>query len=217
MTREETMTNTKGIVLKGSDKLTSPDSFCPPVEITIVAKTDSTNLRIGYAADQVIFNWELDKDQLRVDGGPADGQHTKGVGQIPKDKYVTIRWLVTPKHQAIYVDDQLRFEHCGNYSEIKRPVSVFPAVGSVVTLKSITVKQQNRLKSEVEQVHVLDLDDVPRVPADRVQDVDAGESIAVSEGCLEERFPRLGGLQRPVEHVLEVGHARADLNAAGVD
>jgi hypothetical protein len=142
MSREETMISTKGVVLKGSDKLTSPDSFRPPVEITITAKTDSTNLRIGYAADQVIFNWEQNKDQLRVDGGPAGNQQVDGLGQIPEDKYVTIRWVVTPKHQAVYVDNQLRFEHCGNYAEIKRPVSVFPAGGSVVTVKSITVKQQ---------------------------------------------------------------------------
>jgi hypothetical protein len=142
MTREVTLTSSNGIVLEGSDKLTSPDTFRPPVEITIVAKTDSTNLRISYAADQVVFNWEAQIDQLQVNGGPADGQHRKGVGQIPKDKFVTIRWLVTPKHQAIYVDDQLRFEHCGDYADIRRPVSVFPSGGSVVTVKSITVKQE---------------------------------------------------------------------------
>jgi hypothetical protein len=142
MTHEETLTSTNGIVLEGSDKLTSPDTFRPPVEITIVAKTDSTNLRISYAADQVVFNWEAEVDQLQVNGGPADGQHKKGVGKIPKDKFVTIRWLVTPKHQAVYVDDELRFEHCGDYADIKRPVSVFPSGGSVVTVKSVTVKQQ---------------------------------------------------------------------------
>ena len=141
-TREETMTNSSGIVLEGSDKLVSPDFFRPPVEITIVAKTDSTNLRIGYAADQVIFNWEENSDQLRVDGGPANGQHVEGAGRIPKDKYVTIRWSVTPEHQAIYVDGQLRFENCGNYSELVRPISVSTAAGSVVTVKSITIKEQ---------------------------------------------------------------------------
>ena len=141
-TREETLTSTNGIVLEGADKLTSPDTFRPPVEITIVAKTDSTNLRIAYAADQVVFNWEAEIDQLQVNGGPADSQHIKGVGQIPKDKFVTIRWLVTPKHQAVYVDDQLRFVHCGNYADIRRPVSVFPSGGSVVTVKSIAVRQE---------------------------------------------------------------------------
>jgi hypothetical protein len=142
MTRAETMTSSNGVVLKGSDKLVSPDSFHPPVEITIVAKTDSTNLRIGYAADQVIFNWEANNDQLRVDGGPAGNQQVDGAGRVPKDRFVMIKWLVTPEHQAVYVDGRLRFEHCGNYSEIEKPISIFPASGSVVTVKSIAIIKQ---------------------------------------------------------------------------
>jgi hypothetical protein len=63
-----------------------------------------------------------------------------GAGRIPKGKYVTVRWVVTTKHQAVYVDDRLRFEHEGDYSQINRPVTVFPANGSTVSVKSITVK-----------------------------------------------------------------------------
>jgi hypothetical protein len=128
-------------VLKGSDRLDTPQSYQPPVEITVVAKTDSTNLRLGYAADQVIFNWEGNKSQLRVDGGPADGLHKAGAGRIPAKKYVTVRWLVTKTHQAISVDGKLRFEHDGDYSQINRPVSVFPANGSTVTVRSVVVKR----------------------------------------------------------------------------
>ena len=137
----DAIVSSKGLVLEDGDILSTPASFKPPVQITIVAKTDSTDLRIAYAANQVIFNWELDRDQLRVDGGPADGLHKAGAGSIPKGKFVTIRWEVTPKHQAVYVNDQLRFEHEGDYSNIKRCVSVFPAVGSEVTVKSIRVKR----------------------------------------------------------------------------
>jgi hypothetical protein len=39
------------------------------------------------------------------------------------------------------VDGQLRFEHEGDYSKIDNPVSVFPAEGSEVTVKTIKVKQ----------------------------------------------------------------------------
>ena len=137
----DAIVSTRGIVLDDSDRLSTPGTFKPPVEITIVAKTDSTDLRIAYAADQLIFNWAMDRKQLRVDGGAADGLHKAGAGSIPTGKYVTIRWVVTPKHQAIYVDDELRFEHDGDYSNINRCVSVFPAVGSKVTVKSIKVKQ----------------------------------------------------------------------------
>ena len=140
MTRDS-IVSAKGFVLEDGDMLSTPASFKPPVAITIVAKTDSTDLRMAYAANQVIFNWELDRAQLRVDGGPADGLHKAGAGSIPKGKFVTIRWEVTPKHQAIYVNDQLRFEHEGDYSSINRCVSVFPAVGATVTVKSIKVKR----------------------------------------------------------------------------
>ena len=131
----------EGLVLRDGDRLCTPGVFKPPVEIKIVAMTDSTDLRLGYTADQVIFNWELDPEQLRVDGGPANGLHKAGAGSIPRGQFVTIRWSVTPGHEAIYVDDQLRFEHDGDYSGINKCVTVFPAAGSQVTVKSIKVKQ----------------------------------------------------------------------------
>jgi hypothetical protein len=44
------------ITIDPGEVLITNDSFRPPIEITIVAKTDSTNLRISYTAAQVIFN-----------------------------------------------------------------------------------------------------------------------------------------------------------------
>lgn len=131
---------TKVTILKGDEHFNTPQAYRPPVEITVVAKTDSTNLRLAYAADQIIFNWEMNRWQLRVDGGPANGLHKDGAGHIPAGKYVTIKWVVTTTHQAIYVNGQLRYRHDGDYSQINRPVSVFPANGSTVTIKSVTVK-----------------------------------------------------------------------------
>ncbi len=122
-------------------RITTAGSFKPPVEINIVAKTDSTDLRLAYAADQVIFNWSGNSNELRVDGGPANGRHKSDAGSIPINKYVYIRWVVTPKGQAIYVDDKLRYVHFGDYSRIDQPVSVFPARGSTVTVKSIQVRR----------------------------------------------------------------------------
>lgn len=131
----------EGIVLRGVEKLSTPERFEPPVEIKLIAKTDSTNLRLSYAADEVIFNWEDDRAQLRVDGGPANGQHRAGMGSVPTNEYVNIRWLVTTQRQAIYVNEKLRFEHSGDYSHLDRPVYITPAMGSVVTVKSLKVKR----------------------------------------------------------------------------
>ena len=134
----DTIWSKTGIQLQEDDVLQTPDHFRPPVEITIVAKTSATNLRIGYAADQVIFNWEVNGSELRVDGGPANGQHRPNMGAIPRNTYVTIRWVVTPKSQSIFVNGDLRFRHTGDYSHIDRPVSVFTHQ-STVTVKSIRV------------------------------------------------------------------------------
>lgn len=128
------------IILKDrADVISTKATFKPPVEITIEAKTEGTDLRIAYAADQIIFNWEDMQNQLRVDGGPASGQHKMGAGIIPVNKYVMVRWVVTPTKQSVYVDDQLRFEHEGDYSKIDNPVSVF-RLNSKVSVKSIKVK-----------------------------------------------------------------------------
>jgi len=127
------------VTLKGTDRLTTKASFHPPVEIDITAKTDSTNLRIAYAADQIIFNWEGCPAELRVDGGPAGGKHRAGSGQIPRNKFVTVKWLVLPTKQQVFVDGDLRFEHQGDYSQVLRPVSVF-CYESRVTVTSIRVR-----------------------------------------------------------------------------
>ena len=128
------------ITLNGNDTITTQARFAPPVEITIIAKTNSTNLRMSYAAKAVIFNWERNQKELRVDGGPANGKHTPGAGRIPKDTYVTIRWVVVPMKQSIYVDDELRFEHEGDYSQINKPIAVF-CHNSTVTVQSIKVRK----------------------------------------------------------------------------
>jgi hypothetical protein len=127
-------------VLRETDSLATVHSFKPPVEITLVAKTDSTNIRMSYAANQIIFNWEVDPTQLRVDGGPADQEHKAGAGEIPINKYVTIKWLVTLKKQSVFVDGQLRYEHEGDYSQINRPFRVFTRQATI-SLKSLDVRQ----------------------------------------------------------------------------
>ncbi|SKA99366.1 hypothetical protein SAMN02745166_02920 [Prosthecobacter debontii] len=127
------------VVIKDKESIRTEAFFKPPVEITVVAKTNSTNLRLSYAADQLIFNWEGNASQLRVDGGPAAGKHKFGAGSIPTNRYVTVRWVVLPHQQTIYVDDQLRYQHEGDYSKINNPVGVF-CHKSKVSVKSILVR-----------------------------------------------------------------------------
>lgn len=61
--------------LRPDETIATKQSFKPPVEIRVEAKTDSTNLRLSYAADQLIFNWERARNELRVDGGGVYSAH----------------------------------------------------------------------------------------------------------------------------------------------
>ena len=115
-----------GLVLTGTNRFVTPTRYQPPVDIRIVAKTDLTNLRIGYAADQIIFNWERNPNELRINGGPAD-------------QFVDIHWVVKSMGQQLFVDGQLRYEDKLSNVGLNRPVSVFPAAGSTVTVKKLEV------------------------------------------------------------------------------
>lgn len=128
------------IVLKKGDSISTLASFKPPVEIEVVAKIEKLDLRLGYAADQLIFNWERRPDELRIDGGPADKIYTPMMGEFPQKKFAVIRWSVEKDRQTIWVDGKLRFEHKGDYSEIDRPISIL-AYGSEVTVQSIRTRQ----------------------------------------------------------------------------
>lgn len=128
------------IVLKKGEIVNTEASFKPPVEIEVVAKVEKLDLRLGYAADQLIFNWERRPDELRIDGGPADRIYTPMQGEFPQGKYAVIRWSVTKDRQTISVDGKQRFEHQGDYSGIDRPLSIL-AYGSEVTIQSIKTRR----------------------------------------------------------------------------
>lgn len=128
------------IVLKKGESISTLASFKPPVEIEVVAKIEKLDLRLGYAADQLIFNWERRPDELRIDGGPADRIYTPMMGEFPQRKFAVIRWRVDKDRQTIWVDGKQRFEHQGDYSEIDRPVSIL-AYGSEATVQSLKTRQ----------------------------------------------------------------------------
>lgn len=128
------------IVLKKREVISTVESFKPPIEIEMVAKIEGLDLRIGYAANQMIFNWEVRPNELRIDGGPADKIYTPKMGEFPMKKFAVIRWVVTEDRQTISVDGKQRFEHRGNYSSIDRPITIL-AHGSEVTVRSIKTRR----------------------------------------------------------------------------
>ncbi|OYW74078.1 MAG: hypothetical protein B7Z37_19210 [Verrucomicrobia bacterium 12-59-8] len=127
------------MVLQKNDRFTSAEKFTPPVEFTLVVKTRQDDLRLAYTAKQVIFNWEKNQDELRMDADPGGGRHAPGMGRIPEDTFVTIKWRILPHMQSISVDGRRRFLHFGDYSKVDNPLEIFP-LNHVVTIKSAKVK-----------------------------------------------------------------------------
>jgi serine/threonine protein kinase len=138
------------IVLKRSGRFTSAETFQPPVEFIIVAKTQKDDLRLAYTAKQVIFNWETRQDELRIDTDPGGGRHAPGKGRIPEDTFVTIRWRILPHMQSISVDGERRYLHFGDYSKVDKPLEIFP-LDHPITVKSIKANVQD-LKTLEEQI-----------------------------------------------------------------
>lgn len=127
-------------VLKGGQRISTRQRFAAPIRVRVVAMTDSTNIRIAYAADQVIFNWEKDPDQLRIDGGPASRQYKPGgAGRVPTNQWVTIELDVRDDRMLISVNGRLRHTATGDFRKVDQPIGVFPANGSTVKVKSVAV------------------------------------------------------------------------------
>ncbi|MGV3664441.1 MAG: protein kinase domain-containing protein [Prosthecobacter sp.] len=136
---KELVPDGREIVLKGSERFTTPESFQPPVEITIVAKTERRNLRLAYTATAMIFNWEVNPDDLRMSNDFGGARNEPTQGRIPEDTFVTIQWRVLPHMQSVSVDGRRRLLHYGDYSKLNKPVGVF-TYDSKVTLKSLQVR-----------------------------------------------------------------------------
>lgn len=134
-----------GIILREAPPMTkqrtqSKNRYRPPLEIEYVCQTDSTNIRLSYACDQMIFNWESNQDQLRIDGGPAAGQYRNGAGRIPANKFITIRQVIEPGKMDVFVDAQLRASWGADFSKVDSPIAVFSGANSTVTVKSVRIR-----------------------------------------------------------------------------
>jgi hypothetical protein len=122
---------------KGSS-ISTGITFRPPVTFQLRVMTDEKDFRIGFAADQIIFNWEDNKDQLRVDGGPANGKHKKGVGRLPARRWVNIDLVVNPDEIVLNVDKTEIYRVKANFSKVDQPLTLRAHNGEVA-IKSITI------------------------------------------------------------------------------
>ena len=114
--------------------------FQPPIEIEYTLKT-SSQVRLCYAANDIIFNWEVNKNELRIDGGPAAGQHQPGAGAIPAKELVTIRQVVLPGSMSVSVDGRERARWNRDFSQVDGTIGIRGTHGAVLQIKQITIRK----------------------------------------------------------------------------
>jgi hypothetical protein len=117
------------------------EKFKVPLIITAQAQTDSTNIRLRFGEKgEIIFNWELDQNQLRHHD-PRSG-HISGLGGkggVPKNTWVTIRWIIDKNQSRVEVDGEERGSFKGSFENLAGTIGVGTSSGAVVQFKSLTV------------------------------------------------------------------------------
>ncbi|WP_409346151.1 sigma-70 family RNA polymerase sigma factor [Paenibacillus sp. MBLB4367] len=121
----------------------TPDKYKVPLRIMLVAKTDSTNLRIRFALSEIIFNWDYRPDEFQwVD--PATGRLTRipKQGRIPINEFVKMEWLIENNYSSVSVNGVERYRTNGCYGHLAGQIGIGAAHGSRVTVQSFTVEGQ---------------------------------------------------------------------------
>jgi hypothetical protein len=122
------------------------------VDVTVVARTPSLNIRIGAGRGGIlIFNWEGPDGGFRIhrpDNPFDDGQHY-ALGstvlvmpefRLSANEWHTLRWLLTPRGQKVWVDGKLISEKAETYDlSAARPVSVLTH-DTPIDMKSLVVR-----------------------------------------------------------------------------
>ncbi len=139
-----------GVALKlpPQSSVSTKEEFSGPLEITVEAYTEKNNIRLhAFNGASVIFNWEVNPQELRVtrpDGNEKWESGTLATAKVPAlEPYVwyTLRWGITEDGMDIFVDGKPVFSDRKKYDlSAKRPV-VVSSGSEVIEIKSFQVKR----------------------------------------------------------------------------
>jgi WD40 repeat protein len=119
--------------------ITTKKSYSGPIEITAIARTVHQNIRIHAFNGSVIFNWELNPDQLRVHR-PDNTVATAPAKRLLANTWYSIRWRITENGMRIAVDGNLVFEEMSTYDLSKGYPVIMPGFDSRVDVMHLAVE-----------------------------------------------------------------------------
>jgi serine/threonine protein kinase len=140
-------TRMDGFVRLGLDSwISTKENYSGPIEITAVARTEHNNIRVhAFNGACVIFNWEVNRGQLRVHR-PDGNEHrnsgslaTAKVQPLDPNKWHTLRCRITGQGMRVQVDGKSVFsENKKNNLSANRPI-VITSHDSRIDVKSLVV------------------------------------------------------------------------------
>ena len=125
--------------LQGEASLTTKGKHSLPLEITIVARTDGNNIRIGYGKSLVIWNWELDRGQLRVQR--FDGSIATARALLEPNTWYRLTWLIRRNGMWIFVNHrQVYYDRRAWPEKEAYPLKIHD-MNSTVDVRSVSIQK----------------------------------------------------------------------------
>lgn len=127
------------------NRIATPSVFTAPVAFRIIAKTNSTNLRLSYVENEIIFNWEqyMDQEYLHIWKGPFASKlpkeefNKRGAGRITKNEWHVFDLTYAKASFSISVDGFPKLSEQADFSQSRSPFSVFGGAYSTVHVMSV--------------------------------------------------------------------------------
>ena len=134
----------ESVRLESDAKIVTAAPWEGPFDVTLIARTNSTNIRIYFGAAEyagVIFNWEVNPAELRL-----IRLHDRSIAAIPvtplkKNVWYKLRWIVARNGTSVMVNDKLVFSEKQNNSFLQVQPIIIRCAASTVDVKSVRIVQ----------------------------------------------------------------------------
>ena len=122
------------------NEVRTKEGFADGIEITVVARTDKNNIRIaGPQGSKVIFNWEVNPRELRVNRPNGGGLATAVLTPLAAGKWHTLQMRVTDKGLEIRVAGRIVLSEARHYDLATKSTAAVMSYDSDIDVKSFVV------------------------------------------------------------------------------
>jgi hypothetical protein len=131
---------------KDENVIVTKNDYSGPLDISLIARTAGSNIRIyGPRGSSVIFNWEMNPNELRVtrpdgnDNVESGSLATATVQPLAANRWYPLRWRIAADGMEVWIAGKAVFAEKKSYDLSAKARVAVRAVDSNVDLKSFAV------------------------------------------------------------------------------